>query len=86
MWLSRKEGNRAYRASLEGDTAWYERHLALYRAHSAAFKAVPIGENPEEDPDVIRTRNELEAHFGGPMLSSGGHGSPAPAKLGKETE
>ena len=78
MWPSRasEASNRAYQASLEGDKAWHERHLALYHAHDAAHKAAPIGENPEEDPDVLRTLNELEAHFGGPMLPPGRHGSP----------
>ena len=52
MWLSRKEANRAREASLEGDTAWHERHLALYKADSAAFKEVPMGENHEEGQDV----------------------------------
>ena len=87
MWLSRREGIRAYEASLEGgNSPWNKRHLALYKAHSAAYRRVPIGENPEDDPDVIRTRNELEAHFGGPMLSSGGHGSSTyPDEARKET-
>ena len=78
MWLSRKEGNRAYEASLEGgNSPWNKRHLSLYNAHSAAYKRVPIGENPEEDPEVIRTPNEWEAHFGGTMESSGGQGTPS---------
>lgn len=47
---------------------WYAEHTRLWKAYGDAIRAVPSDGEIWNDPDVIRARDELEAHDGGPWM------------------
>ena len=85
MWPTKGEASAAYRASLEGDAAWFEEHGRRWKSYGEAIRRVPLDSDPSEDPGVVRARNEMEAHLGQAWPPGGtahGGGNPLRAPRG----